>query len=127
MHKPYELIFKHPCDFRVKYRLYDKSEGGINSLPFQGIRLDFWYDHPDHEIKGGFIIWPEFEDENGNIILDSQVLPQGFARMWIINEDLRPYHQKRIKPGIKGYFLEGHKIGECEVIEIIGLMTNPIN
>jgi hypothetical protein len=74
------------------------------------------------------MIWPEFEDEKGNLIIDSveRVNPIGTARMWIINAKMRKMHRNRIKIGIKGYFIEGAKrVAECEVLEIIGLQSNP--
>lgn len=66
------------------------------------------------------MIWPEFEDETGELIESGVVLPDGIARMWIINDDLRPYHQERIKVGMKEYFMEGmKKTGECEIVELM--------
>lgn len=78
-------------------------------------------------MPGKFIIWPEFEDANGEIILDNTVPVErvGTARMWIINNQRRPLHQDKIKIGLKGYFIEGNRVAECEVIKILGLATNP--
>ena len=93
-------------------------------LPYQGYRSDFWYEHPEHERMGLFIIWPEFEDGNGQLIMDksSPVPPSGTARMWIINDDLIKYQRGKIKIGTKGYFKEGSRsTGECEVIELINI------
>lgn len=124
-HLPYEERLGYPADFKVKYRFYDEIEGGRKSLPFQGIRSDFWYEHDSHTMKGIFMIWPEFENESGELIQHGEVLKEGIARMWIINSGLRAYHQDRIKIGTKGYFMEGGtRTGECEVIEIVGLMSN---
>jgi hypothetical protein len=125
MHRSYETIFNHPCDFRISYRFLTKAEGGLASLPMQGIRLDFSYEHPDHEIESGFTICPEFENQKGSVEFEGQVLHQGFAKMWIIKNELRSYHQKRITKGLKGFLLEGKKVAECEVVDIVGLMTNP--
>jgi len=126
MHEPYEYRLKHPEDFKVKYRFYSESEGGRKQPPIQGLRSDFWYENENHTVKGIFMIWPEFENENGELIESGIVLNEGIARMWIINDDLRAYHQDRIRRGTKGYFMEGVRIGECEVIEIIGLNSIPI-
>ena len=129
MHQPYEKRLGHPADFRVKYTFLDKQEGGREMLPFQGIRSDFWYDYPFHETKGIFMIWPEFEDQSGNVILDDTVsVPKtGTALMWIINDVRRIYHRGKIQVGTKGYFREGAMTTAlCEIIEIIGLLTNPI-
>src|SRR5687768_4756849 len=58
-----------------------------------------------------FMIWPEFQDENGNVITrtDSVVAREGIARMWIINPQTRPLHRDKIKLGLKGYFMEGSR------------------
>ncbi len=74
------------------------------------------------------MIWPEFEDEVGNIINEDKtsVLGTGTARMWIADPDRRQYHRDKIKVGLKGYFMEGpRKIAESIIIEILGLSTNP--
>ena len=74
------------------------------------------------------MIWPEFEDSNGNDLLDDDkpVPNLGIARMWIINNEMRPYHYDRIKIGMKGYFREGATYSaDCEVIEILDLKINP--
>ena len=129
MHRPYEDIRKYKADFRVKYNFYTEAEGGRKMLPYQGIRSDFWYHHADNNIENRiFCIWPEFEDGTGNVILenDKSVPKVGTARMWILNESFRKYHQERIKIGTIGYFCEGsHKTAKCEVIEILDLFKNP--
>jgi hypothetical protein len=101
-HIPYEEIVKRKPDFRVRYRFYSPEEGGRYLLPYQGIRSDFWYDHPDHKANGQslFIIWPEFENERGEVITDKSmpVLQSGTGRMWIINDQLISYHKgKKIR------------------------------
>lgn len=121
MHQSYEKHFNHPCDFRVKYRFYNELEGGRKQLPHQGIRLDFWYENDNQKLNEYYMIWPEFEDSTGKIIEEGMVLQEGFARMWIINDDFRLYHAKRINVGTKGNFIEGKKIGECEVVELLYL------
>jgi hypothetical protein len=128
MHKSYESLFKHPPDFKVKYHFYDKNEGGRNVSPVQGYRSDFSYTHNEHLANQLFMIYPEFEDVNGEIMLqtDIPVLRDGIARMWIANTKWRAYHKDKIKIGLIGYFMEGaRKVAECEVIEIPGLLTNP--
>ncbi|MFC0183152.1 hypothetical protein SAMN04515674_105129 [Pseudarcicella hirudinis] len=127
MHKLYESILGRSADFRVKYQFYSEDQGGRKILPNQGTRFNFWYENHNHTMKGIFMIWPEFENEEGEIILDSHVLvsASGTAKMWIINSELIPYHADKIKIGTKGYFYEGKRIAECEVIEIIGLTSNP--
>ena len=122
MHKPYEASFNRPADFRVRYRFYTVEEGGRWQLPFQGIRLNFWYESQFHPKKQLFMIWPEFEDQDGLVIVEGEVLPAGTARMWIINPDWRAYHQEKIQTGTQGYFLKGNRpVAVCEVIELLGL------
>jgi len=122
MHIPYENKLGHPADFKVRYRFYSSAEGGRQSLPHQGYRSDFWYDHDEHNGTNQlFMIWPEFVNENGVIILDDQLSVQssGIANMWIINTENRIYHSSKIKVGMTGYFMEGtRRVAECEVIEV---------
>jgi hypothetical protein len=131
MHEPYEKRFKHIADFRVKYRFYTKEEGGRTIVPFQGYRSDFWYEHkatPQIPESSLFMIHPEFENELGEIITnDANSVPAvGTARMWILDPSMRPYHYDKIINGLKCNFMEGPKrVAECEVIEILGLLTNP--
>lgn len=129
MHVSYEKIRGHIADFKVKYRFYSSEEGGKWSLPYQSYRSDFKYEHPLHNGNNQlFMIHPEFEDENGNIILDNKehILATGTARMWILIPERRNYHEDKIVIGTKGFFMEGNiKVAECEVIEILGLLTNP--
>lgn len=128
MHESYENRLKHPADFRVKYRFYTKEEGGRKNTPAQGYRSDFWYEHPAHSGKNQlFMIWPEFENELGDVITDDKsfVSHTGTARMWILSPNWRPYHYDKIVKGLTGYFMEGHtRVAKCEVIEILGLFDN---
>jgi hypothetical protein len=127
MHQSYEEKLKRREDFRVKYRFYTSDEGGRKTLPYQGYRSDFWYPHKEHKIDNIFMIWPEFEDEDGNIILDNEkpVGALGYTKMWIVNQTpYKKYHRGKIKVGTKGYFMEGPtRVAECEVIELVGLLT----
>ena len=128
-HKPYQERLGHPYDFEVEYRFLTENEGGrMTGTPHQAYRSDFWYEHDDHDIYGIFMIWPEFLDENGELIMetDKKVPNKGRARMWIIDDQTRNYHQKRIDVGMIGYFMEGsRKVAICTVTELTGLMTNP--
>jgi len=128
MHKSYEEKLGHRADFRVKYKFYTEQEGGRKTLPYQGIRSDFWYPNENHKPNEMFMIWPEFEDKNGNLVLDNdrKLAKEGNAKMWIIIPERRDYHKGKIKIGTKGYFREGNvNTAECEVIEIVGLNENP--
>ncbi|MCC8411059.1 hypothetical protein LJ707_19115 [Mucilaginibacter sp. UR6-1] len=123
MHTPYQERLSRLPNIRVKYRFKSEAEGGRKSLPYQGIRFDFSYD----ESNNLYIIYPEFEDENGYIILKDNIpVPcVGTALMWIINPESIPFHQEKIQIGTKGFFREGDNIiAECEVIEVIDLHNN---
>lgn len=125
IHQSYRDVLKHKEDFKVKYRFRSQEEGGRENLPYQGIRSDFWYEKDDNNEKWIYMIWPEFEDTNGELVKGGQVPKEGVARMWIINTKAREYHQKRIKKGVVGYFMEGaRKTADCEVIEIVDLHIN---
>ena len=125
-HRPYANTFNHECDFKVEYELFTPENGGRKNNPYQGIRFDFWYECENHDNQERlYMIYPEFENSDGELILNGPVLRSGTARMWIVNPEWRVYHQKRIQINTIGYFHEGIRIGKCKVIEIIGLNSNP--
>ncbi|MGG0176475.1 hypothetical protein [Gottfriedia acidiceleris] len=74
------------------------------------------------------MIHPEFEDNDGNVLLDDKISIKqtGTARMWILSPEIREeIHKHKIKLGTKGYFMEGsRRVGEIEVIKIVGLFLN---
>ncbi len=123
----YEQVRDKLHDFEVKYRLYSKEEGGRKAT-YQGLRCDFLYDGDNAEIDGIYAIHPEFIDEYGNVILetDKPVKLSGTAKMWILfPEMINEVHGDRIKVGVKGYMMEGpRKIGEVEVTKVVGLYPN---
>ncbi|MFH6997895.1 hypothetical protein ACHRVZ_08175 [Flavobacterium sp. FlaQc-57] len=123
-HIPYEKIRNRECDFIVEYRFFSVEEGGRKTgNPIQGYRSDFMYSD-DENIKKLWMIWPEFLDNENNIILDKsiRVSTSGKAKMWVINEINQEFHRERIKVGLKGFFMEGpHKVAECKVIQIVNL------
>lgn len=89
----------------------------------QGYRSDFLYSG-DENIKQLWMIWPEFLDEEENVILDKSIpVPtSGKAKMWILNDTLKHLHRDRIEIGLKAFFVEGpRKVAECEVIQIVNL------
>ncbi|MCR6640423.1 MAG: hypothetical protein NVV82_15845 [Sporocytophaga sp.] len=126
-HQPYNERLGHPHDFVVEYRYLTAEEGGRQSgPPFQGIRSDFSYEHENQKTNQVYMIWPEFLNDKGELFMEDKRVPSsGTARMWIINNQMRAFHQKNIKVGLTGYFIEGGKTAICTVIEIAGLMTNP--
>jgi hypothetical protein len=112
-------------DFEVKYRFLSSLEGGrLTGPPFQGYRCDWAYEGDDIAKTGIYMIWPEFEDENGNILEKNiQVPVEGIAGMIIINKELKEtIHRERIKVGVRGFFMEGGKrVAEAVVIRICNL------
>ncbi len=129
MHSPYENKLGHAADFRVKYRFLLEKDGGRKTTPRQGYRSDFWYYHETQPNPNSiYMIWPEFENKQGEIILDETEIieNEGTARMWIIMPKMREFHKTKIVTGLKGFFREGSmNAAECEVIEILGLHSNP--
>lgn len=127
IHESYEKRLKHNADFRVKYKFRSPEEGGRKTgEPHQGIRSDFSI--IGEEENKMYMIWPEFEDTEGNLIFynDRPVPNSGTARMWIINNEMRPFHYDKIKIGMKGNFREGATFSaDCEVIELLDLKINP--
>ncbi|MGK4568173.1 hypothetical protein [Flavobacterium sp. 3HN19-14] len=125
IHIPYEQRKNRKCDFIVKYRFLSKEEGNYRlGNPMQGYRSDFLYAGDEKE-KGLWMIWPEFLDNEDNVITDKtvRVSTSGKAQMWILNDEFFQMHRDRIKIGLKAYFVEGRfKTAECEVIEITGLL-----
>ncbi|MTH17856.1 hypothetical protein [Flavobacterium sp. LC2016-01] len=121
-HKPYEQNRNRDCDFIVQYRFFSPEEGGRPiGNPSQGYRSDFMYSGDENK-KQLWMIWPEFLDNEGNIILDKslQVPTSGKAKMWILSESLIELHKGRIKIGLKAFFMEGrYKTAECEIIQIV--------
>ena len=120
--KSYEEIFERGEDFIVKYRFYTPEENGRQTLPFQHIRNDFWYEHDDHQKNQVFMIYPEFENSDGNMIVEGHIPREGIAKMWILMPETFDYHKSRIKVGQKGHFHEGARItAVCEIIKVTGL------
>lgn len=128
MHKTYKERLKHNADFRVKYKFRSPQEGGReNGPPYQGIRCDFSI--VEEEKNQLYMIWPEFEDESGEVIkyTDRSVPKEGTARMWVAFPEMRPHHYDKIVVGLECNFREGrYYIADCEVIEILDLKKNPI-
>lgn len=131
MWNPYENSRQHPHDFIIKYRFYTPEEGGRKQSAIQGYRCDFAYEGDDIGNTGIYAIHPEFEDGDGQLIMDvgRPVQREGQARMWILFGEMRKkVHRHRIQVGTRGYFMEGpRRVGEVEVTSLVGLLTNPVN
>ena len=115
-----------PPDFRVSYTLYSAEEGGRKTPARQHIRWDFRYD--DKAISTStFMIWPEILQPNGELLPSGYIPTHGLADMFIVFPTSRAFHQQHIKPGLRGYFVEGSlRVAVCEVIAIIYLYSNPL-
>ncbi len=115
-----------PNDFEVRYRFYSEAEGGRNAQQFfQGYRCDWVYaDFEGAEPRQVWMIWPIFVDESGQFVPENAPVDvEGTARMMIVNEELRQtIHKGRIRPGVKGFFVEGQKkVAEATVIRVPNL------
>lgn len=128
-HLPYNKRLNHPHDFEVEYRILSESEGGRKTPIGQGIKWDFGYQFEGmHEKNQLWMIWPEFLDNEGKVInqKDETITTTGKARMWIVNEGTRKYHQEKIKIGLEANGYEGGRIVvKYKVSKIVGIMTNP--
>ncbi|WP_444906018.1 hypothetical protein ACJJIR_15460 [Microbulbifer sp. SSSA008] len=119
-HIPYEERSGRNPDFVVKYKI-DLSEENKNVKPGQGMRVDFLYDGDDPQVEGIHMIWPEILDEDGRVIRDTtpgNIPNEGFANMWILSEERREYHHKRLKNGTKGTWWRGGRIANVTVVQI---------
>ena len=122
----YATQFGRPPDFRVSYRLYSSEEGGRRTPPHQHTRWDFRYD--DKAISTGiFMIWPEALLPNGALVPAGPIPAYGLANMFVLFPQSRALHRLHIRPGVRGYFMEGNRrVAVCEVVEVLGLLTNPV-
>jgi len=119
----------HPADFRVKYRFRTEAEGGRKILPSQGgYRGDFLYEEDDRPDATIYMIHPEFENAAGvPVPEDEQAEIEGTARMWILVDKMRPVHRDRIRPGVRGFIVEGsRKVASVEVNQVLGLHTSQL-
>jgi len=118
----YEKKLGRLCDFIVEYDFIENQQDYQVTLS-QGMRSDFCY---EDDFDSGMIhmIWPEFEDEIGELIkyTDTPILNHGRARMWIMEEEQRSKHKERLELGQVVFFVAGsHKIAKATVVEIVGL------
>lgn len=117
----------HPPDFEVSYRFFTPEESGRRTgAPFQHYRCDWSYEGDDIS-QGIYTIWPEFLSEAGAVLPEGTPVPlSGRVTMWIASSDMRrQVHRDRLKPGVKGFFVEGpRRVAEAIVTRIIGLSAN---
>lgn len=125
MWQPYETLRKRKPDFLVEYRFIPYEQGGRVQRPYQGYRSDLHYEGEDLQKDGIYMIWPEFLNEDGTVMMeDNTMVPwTGRAYMWILCfEEMWNYHCKRAVAGRRCWFMEGSKkVAEARVIEQIGL------
>lgn len=122
----YRELTRLAPDFRVSYSLYSEEEGGRKTPALQHIRWDFRYDAKAVS-TGTFMIWPEILLPSGEMLLEGFVPMHGLADMFILFPAGRVFHKQHICLGTRGYFVEGpHRVAVCEVVEILGLHTNPL-
>ncbi len=68
------------------------------------------------------MIHPEFLDSRGEILPIEPLPMLGQANRSILKRELCDFHRQPIKPGVRGYFVEGPtRVGVCEVVEVLGL------
>lgn len=116
----YTELFGREPDFRVTYRLFSPEEGGRKTPAYQGIRWDIQYE--DEAGAKTYLVYPEFIDPDSFAIPNGPFASVGRANMFVLNPTLLDFHRPRIRPGIRGYFMEGpRRVGVWEVVEVIGL------
>jgi uncharacterized protein (DUF433 family) len=121
---PYSEVFGREADFQVTYRLFTTEEGGRKIPAGQGIRWDIRY--AEETRPHNYMVYPEFIDPDGFIVPNGPFAPVGRANMFILNSDLRSVHRQLIRPGTRGYFMEGNRrMGVWEVAEVLGLRQEP--
>ena len=117
---PYEKRLKRNPDFVVEYEI-DLEKGLENAKPGQGMRVDFLYDGDDPKTDGVHMIWPEILDNDGQVLLDStpgNINRTGYANMWVVMDERREYHHKRLKIGTKGTWWRGGRVAYVKVVQI---------
>ncbi len=124
----YEDARGHPADFLVEYRFYTEDEGGRPSLPNQRYRGDFLFAEDD-PADGLWMIHHEFLSGSGEVLASwDELAPRsGRATMWILFPRTRALLQTRLSVGARYFIMEGrNKVGEGEVVEVLGLHDNPV-
>ena len=125
MWTPYQQRNDRSPDFKVRYRFIPYSDGGRVQVPYQGYRSDLHYEGEDMHTDGIYMIWPEFLNPDGSVVLEDQKLvsPEGEAFMWILmHKEMKEYHKLRASLGRRCWFMEGNrKVAEAIITEIIGL------
>ena len=108
--------------FEVSYRFLSEAEGGRKSAPHQYTRWDFAYEADGPLVHQAFMIWPEFIAPSGKVLPEGEIPLSGRALMFILDDELWPFHRERISIGVRGFFVEGaKKVAECTVTEVLGL------
>ncbi|WP_045856718.1 hypothetical protein [Teredinibacter purpureus] len=119
-HTPYEERSGRQPDFIVEYEI-DLAKELKNAKPNQGMRVDFLYEGDDPQIDGVHMIWPEILDDKGCVIKDTTPgdIPQkGYANMWVLSEERREYHHKRLQIGTKGIWWRGGRVAYVKVVQV---------
>jgi hypothetical protein len=84
------------------------------------------YQGDDPSTDGISMIWPEFLDDQGQVLPEGEVPMCGLADMYVVDPERRPFHQTRVRESTRGHFMEGaRKVADCVVVELIGLSHNP--
>lgn len=125
LHSPYSAAGQSP-DFEVEYEIEVDPELSDITIA-QGVRCDFLFDGEDPKVDGVYMIWPEFLDDNGSVIINKKLLPEkkGHATMWIGDVKTKRKIRDRLTLGSKGYWVVGSKkIAKVTVSKILGLFDD---
>ena len=70
-HTPYKSLKNREPDFIVEYE-WCPDEVVKDIKRFQGMRSDFLYEGDDPQTDGIHMIWPEFLDKEGHVLLSKE-------------------------------------------------------
>src|SRR4028118_70696 len=94
----YTEVTGRRADFRVRYEWIETQP----QRPYQHMRCDFSYVGDDVHRDGLYMIWPEFENDDGDILPEETEIPhRGFASMWIVAPAMRQVHRTKAQVGAK--------------------------
>ena len=115
---PYDFA----ADFEAEITILSKRQCRRQTAPHNGIRWDFKYADDESETSA-FMIWPEFLTDNYEPVSGALCFGSTYrARMYVVVDELRDYHRRRITVGTMFFCVEGpHEVANGTVTKIINL------
>ena len=106
---PYRLYSDFPIDFEARVRVLRPDESGRQLPPYNGIRWDLSYAQ-DKPRRLYMWLYPDFFDPMTGDSWREMPLPVDewlHARVSVLSEHMRAFHQARIRAGTSFYYCEG--------------------